>query len=110
MWKMWKGRSHLSMEGRHVRPQINAAAAVRHGYKEDLALWLEQKDTCVSSIYEAVKMVPEEHEIVDQYVLDKEMLPTNDSNKEVLAKELCSLVERFCGGTQYKLRDLNFII
>ena len=36
-------------------PPQGAAAAVRAEYKQDLAAWLEGKDTCVSSIYEACR-------------------------------------------------------
>ena len=58
--KMWLMRmNHLSLDEKPERPPRGAAAAVRAEYKQDLAAWLERKDTCVSSIYEAVQSVPE---------------------------------------------------
>ena len=37
------------------RPSQGAAAAARVEYKHDLVVWLEKKDACVSTIYEAVQ-------------------------------------------------------
>ena len=87
MWLMRKNKNHLGLEEKPERPPPGAAAAVKAEYKHDLAAWLERKDTCVSSIYEAVQKVPEALEVVEQYILEKEILPKNAVNKEVLAKE-----------------------
>ena len=88
-----------------------AAAAVKAEYKHDLAAWLERKETCVSSIYEAVRKVPEALEVVEQCILEKEILPGNAVNKEVLAKDLLDrlvVVVRLRGEIiQDKLGDLN---
>ena len=108
MWLMRKNRNHLGLEEKPERPPPGAAAAVKAEYKHDLAAWLERKDTCVSSIYEAVQKVPEALEVVEQYILEKEILPGNAINKEVLAKELLDrLVLRFRGEIQDELGDLN---
>ena len=98
----------MGLENRPERPPNNAAAAVRQEYKEELAAWLERKDTCVSAAYESVQAVPEALEIVDQYILEKEILDADDPDKEVLAKDLVSrLVNRFRGEVQDELGDLN---
>ena len=66
------------------------------------------KVTRVSSIYESVQGVPEALEIVEQHIRDKEILPANDPNKEVLASELIErLIVRFRGEIQDELGDLN---
>ena len=53
-------------------------------------------------------MISEALEIVDQYILEKEILDADDPNKEVLAKDLVSrLVNRFRGEVQDELGDLN---
>ena len=70
MWLMRQRRNHLGLENRLERPPNNAVVAVRQEYKEDLAAWLERKDTCVSAVYESVQAVPEALEIVDQYILE----------------------------------------
>ena len=45
---------------------------------------------------------------MEQYIREKEILPANNSNKEVLASELIErLVVRFRGGIQDELGDLN---
>ena len=52
----------------------------------------------MSAVYESVQAVPKVLEIVDQYILEKEILDADHPNKEVLAKDLVSrLVNRFCG-------------
>ena len=59
---------------------------------------LKRKDTCVSSIYEAAQSLPEALEIVEQYMVEKEILLAGNPNKEVLASELVErLIGRFCG-------------
>ena len=74
----------------------------------ELSEWLERKDTCVSSIYESVQGVPEALEIVEQYIREKEILPANNPNKEVLASELIyRLMVRFRVEIQDELDDLN---
>ena len=108
MWLMRKNRNHLGLEEKPERTPPGAAATVRAEYKHNLAAWLERKDTCVSSIYEAVQKVPEALEVVELYNLEKEILPGNAINKEVLAKELLDrLVLRFRGEIQDELGDLN---
>ena len=59
-------------------------AAARVEYKHDLAAWLERMDSCVSSIYEAVQSIPESLEIVEQYMVKKEILLAGDPNEVVL--------------------------
>ena len=73
MWLMRKWRNHLGLENTPKRPN-NAAAAVRQECKEELAAWLERKDTCMSTVYESVQAVPKAMEIVDQYILEKDIL------------------------------------
>ena len=65
------------------------------------------KDTCVRSIYEAVQSVPEALEIVEQYMVEKEILLAGDPNKEILASELVErLMGRFRGEIQDELGNL----
>ena len=108
MWLMRKKRNHLGLEDRPARPPNNAQAQVRADFRTDTALWLERKDTCVSAIYEAVLNVPDALEIVEQYILEKDILPAADPEKEVLAGELLTrLIIRFRGEIQDELGDLN---
>ena len=108
MWLMRRKRNHLGLEDRPARPPHNASAQIRAEYRADLATWLERKDTCVSTIYEAVLKVPDALEIVEQYILEKEILPAADPNKEVMAGELLQLlIVRFRGAIQDKLGELN---
>ena len=108
MWLMRKKRNHLGLEDPPARPPNNAAARVLADFKEEFNTWLERKDTCVSTIYEAVQHVPDALEISDQYILEKELLPNNDPNNEILAKELLErLVLRFRGEIQDELGDLS---
>ena len=68
---------------------------MRQEYKEELAAWLERKETCMSAVYESVQAVPE---ALEKYILEKEILDADDPNKEVLASDLVSrLVNRFRG-------------
>ena len=64
---MRRNKNHLGWEERPECPPQGATAAVRAEFKQDLAAWLERKETCVSSVYEAVQSVPEALEIVEQY-------------------------------------------
>ena len=41
-----------------------------------------------SAIYETVQHVPDALEIVDQYIMEKEILPVGDPNKDVLVSKL----------------------
>ena len=108
MWLFRERRNHLGLEAPPVGPPNNAAAAVKAEYKKDMEEWLERKDTCVSAIYETVQHVPDALEIVDQYILEKEILPAGDPNKDVLASELLQrLILRIRGAIQYELGDLN---
>ena len=103
-----KNKNHLGLEEKPERPPQGAAAAVRVEYKHDLAAWLERKDTCVSSIYEAVQSVPDALKIVEQYMVKKIILLAGDPNKEVLASELVEkLIGRFHSKILYKLGDFN---
>ena len=71
MWLMRKNKIHLGLEDKpECRPQ-GTAAAVKAEHKQDLAAWLEQKDTCARSICKAVQSVPEALEIVEQYMMEK---------------------------------------
>ena len=108
MWLMKKKRNHLGLEDAPAIPPHNAQARAREDYKIALSLWLERKDTCVSAIYESVQQAPEALEIVDQYILEKEILPANDPNKEPLAKELLQrLIARFRGEIIDEVGDLS---
>ena len=105
---MRRNRNHLGSDKRPERPPQGATAAVRAEFKQDLAAWLERKDTCVSSIYEAVQSVPEALEIVEQYMEEKEILLAGDPNKEGLASEIVErLMGRFRGKIQDELGNLN---
>ena len=45
-----------------------------------------------------------------KYILEKDILPQNDRDKEVLASELLErLINRFRGDIQNELRDLKII-
>ena len=62
----------------------------------------------MSAIYETVQRVQDALEIIDQYILEKEILPAGDPNKDVLASEVLQrLILRFRGAIQYELGDLN---
>ena len=62
----------------------------------------------MSAIYETVQHVPDALEIVDQYILEKQILPGGDPNKDVLASKLLQrLILRFRGAIQYEFGDLN---
>ena len=100
MWLMRRNRNHLGLDERPEPPPPGTTAAVRLEFKHDVAAWLERKDTCVSSIYEAVQSVPEALEIVEQYMVEKEILLAGDPNKKVLASEL---VERLMGRFRGKI-------
>eukprot|EP00602_Paraphysomonas_sp_CaronLab_P006064 CAMPEP_0185018740 /NCGR_PEP_ID=MMETSP1103-20130426/1413_1 /TAXON_ID=36769 /ORGANISM="Paraphysomonas bandaiensis, Strain Caron Lab Isolate" /LENGTH=260 /DNA_ID=CAMNT_0027548693 /DNA_START=77 /DNA_END=855 /DNA_ORIENTATION=- len=90
VWLMRKNRNHLGLEERPHRPADNASTAA----------------SVPSS--EAVQPVAEALEIVDQYFREKDMLPPDDPDKEMLASELVNkLVIRFRGETQYELVELN---
>jgi hypothetical protein len=89
IYLMKKKRNHLGLEPhRLIRPANNAAAEVKEIYLRALEAWQERKDTCVSEIYSAVEVNSDALEIADQYLLEKEILPVNDPNKETLASEL----------------------
>ena len=108
MWLMQKKRNRLGLEDRPARPPNNSSAAAKTEYKTALDAWLERKDTCVSAIYEAVEGIPDALEIANQYILEKDILPQDDPDKEVLAIELLErLVKRFRGEIQGELGDLN---
>jgi hypothetical protein len=48
---------------------------------------------------------------VDQYVLEKEILPANDTNKESLASELTTrLVNRFRGELEDEIADFRSLL
>ena len=49
-------------------------------------------------MYEAVEGIPDALEIADHYILEKDILPQDDPDKEVLASKLLEmLVNRFRG-------------
>ena len=105
---MCKKRNHLGLEGRPACPPNNASAAAKAEYRTALDTWLGRKDTFVGAIYEAVEGIPDTLEIADQYILEKDILPQDDAEKEVLAIELLErLVTRFRAEIQDELGDLN---
>ena len=54
-----KHKLGTSSIGKEASPSSGAAAAVITDYKQAVVVWLQRKDTCVSSIYEAAQKVPE---------------------------------------------------
>jgi hypothetical protein len=89
-----------------VAPTINAADEMKLAFERKVEEWKEQKDTCIGIIYECAANNGEALEIVDQYVLEKEILPANDTNKESLASELTTrLVNRFRGELEDEIVD-----
>ena len=80
--RLLENRNHLGVEVKPERPPQSAAAAVRVEYKHDLAAWLEQNDTCVNSIYEALRSVLEALQIVEQYIVEKENLLAGDPTRK----------------------------
>ena len=103
---MRQKRNRLGSEEKPPRPPNNAAAHVREEYPYQLAIWLECKDTCINAIYESVLNVPDALEIVEQYMLEKKILPTADPQNEPLA----GLINRFRSEIQDELGDLNKIL
>ena len=105
---MRKKHNHLGLEDRPARPPNNASAAAKTEYRTALDTWLERKDTCVSAIYEAVKGIPDALEIADQYILEKDILPQDDPDREVLASKLLEmLIIMYRVEIQDELGDLN---
>ena len=45
------------------------------GDPNNLAIWMERKDTCFSAIYKSVLKVPNALEIAEQYMLGKNISP-----------------------------------
>ena len=73
VYLMRKKRNHLGLEPHGlVIPGAGANAESRSIYRAALETWRERKDTCISSIYEAVEGNPEALEIVDQCFQEKE--------------------------------------
>jgi hypothetical protein len=73
-----------------------------------MEIWLERKDTCVSTIYVACQDDCDANAIVSQYMLEKEMLPDVHANKDTSASELRDrLLNRFRGEVQDELGSLN---
>ena len=109
MYLMKKKRNHLGLEPHGlVRPANHATAAVKETYQKALEAWQERKDTCVSEIYNAVEDNADALEIVDQYLLEKEILPANHADKETLASELLTrLINRFRGEIEDEVGDLS---
>ena len=102
---MRQRRNYLGVEEKNSE-QRGSGDSCR--FKLKLLKWLERQDTSVSLIYKSVQGVPKALEIVEQYNREKEVLPANNPNKEVLAKELIErLIVRFRGKIQDELGDLN---
>ena len=56
------------------------------------------KDTYEKEVYETVEAVSDAFEIIDQYILEKDILPQNDPDMKILASELLKrLINRFRG-------------
>ena len=109
IYLMKKKRNHLGLEPHGlVRPGNNASADIKEVYRKALEAWQERKDTCVSEIYSAVECNGDALEIADQYMLEKEILPANDANKETLASELLArLIIRFRGELEDEVSKLS---
>ena len=81
MWLMRKKRNHLGLEHRLSDLRTTQQQPLEQNTKRVLKnVW--------SAIYETVQHVPDALEIVDQYILEKKILPAGDLNKDVLASEL----------------------
>ena len=109
IYLMKKKRNHLGLEPHGlVRPPNNATIEIKEVYRKALEAWQERKDTCVSEIYSAVEGNTDALEIADQYMLEKEILPVNDPNKETLASELLTrLINRFRGEIEDEVSKLS---
>jgi hypothetical protein len=100
MYLMKKKRNHLGLTPHGlVAPAINGSDGMKLAFERKVEEWKERKDTCISIIYECASNNGEALEIVDQYVLEKEILPANNANKESLASELttrlpCEQIQR----------------
>ena len=106
---MKKKRNHLGLRPHGlVMPPGNAPRERQTDYEKKVEVWSERNDTCVASIFEATKNFPEAFEIVDQYIEEKEALPVNDPNKEVLSEDLIKrLIARFEGQLEDELGKLS---
>jgi hypothetical protein len=109
MFLMKKKQNHLGLTPHGlVAPAINASDEMKLAFERKVEEWKERKDTCISISYECASNHGEALEIADQYVLEKEILPANDANKESLASELTSrLVNRFRGELEDEIADFS---
>ena len=100
MYLMKKKQNHLGLEPHGlVRPVNNAATKVKEVYRKALEVWQERS---VSEIYNAVEDNTDALEIVDQYLLEKEILAANHAD-ELLTR----LIDRFRGEIEDEVGDLS---
>jgi hypothetical protein len=103
MWCMTRNRNHLGFER---PPTLVGSQHAKH--EKAMEVWLERKDTCVSTIFTACRYDAVALEVVKQYRREKMMLPDTDPNKDTLASELLDrLTIRFRGELQDELGELN---
>jgi hypothetical protein len=106
MYLMFKNRNHKGFDAPPVL--VGNAVAARAIWVKLMDTWLERKDTCVSTIYVACQDDCDANAIVAQYMLEKEMLPDADVNKDTSASELRDrLLNRFRGELQDELGELS---
>jgi hypothetical protein len=106
MYLMFKNRNHKGFDAPPVL--VGNAVAARATWEKLMDIWLERKDTCVSTIYVACQEDCDATAIVAQYMLEKEMLPDGHANKETSASELRDrLLNRFRGELQDELGELS---
>ena len=80
---MHEMQNPLKLEKTSPRPSNNNAAAhVRKEYSNQLAIWSESKDTCISAIYKPVLNEPNALDIVEQDMLEIKILLAAYSQKE----------------------------
>ena len=80
MWLMRKKRNNPLEEKSQASQQ---SSYICEEYPNQLAIWLERKDTSISAIYESVLKVPNALELVELDMLEKEILPAADPQKDL---------------------------
>lgn len=104
---MARRRNHLGLQ-RPPAPFGGGNAAARLAHERLMEIWLERKDTCVSAIHKATAKDPIAREVIDQYLLDKELLADDHEDKEPLAIDMITLLrERFRGELQDEINEWN---
>ena len=105
---MARKRNHLGLGPGPAALPHGASAAARAEHKKSMEAWLERKDTCISAIHEAIAGDSIAGEVIDQYMLTKEMLPEDDPAKEPLAGELLDRLQaRFQGEEEDEILAWN---